>query len=70
LKLHAQGPRLFDEAADAYQDLFKSDIFKYPEAKTEYERAELPRITRLLVPNYKGGLCSSRAWAARLFVPT
>ncbi|TDZ72096.1 Histone transcription regulator 3-like protein [Colletotrichum trifolii] len=40
LKLHAQGPRFFDEAADAYDDLFKSDIFKYPEAATEYERAE------------------------------
>ncbi|CCF36489.1 hypothetical protein CH063_08050 [Colletotrichum higginsianum] len=40
LKLHAQGPRFFDEAADAYDDLFKSEIFKYPEAVTEYERAE------------------------------
>ncbi|CRK47985.1 hypothetical protein BN1723_007863 [Verticillium longisporum] len=42
LKLHAQGPRFFDEATDAYDDLFKSDIFQYPEAATEYERAELP----------------------------
>ncbi|KAB5571927.1 hypothetical protein GE09DRAFT_1097514 [Coniochaeta sp. 2T2.1] len=40
LKLHAQGPRFFDEAADAYDALFRCDIFKYPEAKTEYERAE------------------------------
>ncbi|KAF9873650.1 hypothetical protein CkaCkLH20_08760 [Colletotrichum karsti] len=40
LKLHAQGPRFFDEAADAYDDLFKSEIFKYPEAATEYDRAE------------------------------
>ncbi|KAL2756499.1 hypothetical protein ACRALDRAFT_1033783, partial [Sodiomyces alcalophilus JCM 7366] len=40
LKLHAQGPRFFDEAADAYDDLFKSEIFRYPEAATDYERAE------------------------------
>ncbi|KAK0726452.1 hypothetical protein B0T21DRAFT_350584 [Apiosordaria backusii] len=40
LKLHAQGPQFFDDAADAYNALFGSEIFKYPEAKTEYERAE------------------------------
>lgn len=40
LKLHAQGPRFFDEAADAYNALFECDIFKYPESRTEYERAE------------------------------
>ena len=40
LKLHAQGPRFFDEASDAYNALFECDIFKYPESKTEYERAE------------------------------
>ncbi|KAK0645744.1 hypothetical protein B0T16DRAFT_145972 [Cercophora newfieldiana] len=40
LKLHAQGPRFFDDAADAYDALFESDIFNYPEAKTEYERNE------------------------------
>ncbi|KAK3378875.1 hypothetical protein B0T24DRAFT_141648 [Lasiosphaeria ovina] len=40
LKLHAQGPRFFDEASDAYDALFESEIFKYPEAKTEYERNE------------------------------
>ncbi|KAK4651961.1 Histone transcription regulator 3 [Podospora pseudocomata] len=40
LKLHSQGPKFFDDAADAYNALFSSEIFKYPEAKTEYERAE------------------------------
>ena len=40
LKLHAQGPRFFDDASDAYNALFECDIFKYPESKTEYERAE------------------------------
>ncbi|KAK4134450.1 hypothetical protein BT67DRAFT_379914, partial [Trichocladium antarcticum] len=40
LKLHAQGPRFFDQASDAYDALFESEIFKYPESKTEYERNE------------------------------
>lgn len=40
LKLHAQGPRFFDEASDAYDELFLSDIFKLPESTTEYERTE------------------------------
>ncbi|KAF3767063.1 histone transcription regulator 3, partial [Cryphonectria parasitica EP155] len=40
LKLHAQGPRFFDDAAAAYDDLFLSDIFKLPESATEYERTE------------------------------
>ncbi|KAK4450801.1 histone transcription regulator 3 [Podospora aff. communis PSN243] len=40
LKLHSQGPQFFDDAADAYDALFESEIFKYPEAKTEYERNE------------------------------
>ncbi|KAK3307422.1 uncharacterized protein B0T15DRAFT_177781 [Chaetomium strumarium] len=40
LKLHAQGPKFFEQAADAYNALFESEIFKYPESKTDYERAE------------------------------
>ncbi|KAK8859420.1 Histone transcription regulator 3 [Apiospora arundinis] len=40
LKLHAQGPQQYTEAADAYDDLFKSEIFQYPEAQTEFDRAE------------------------------
>lgn len=40
LKLHAQGPRFFNEASDAYDELFLSDIFKLPESATEYERTE------------------------------
>lgn len=40
LKLHAQGPRFFDEASDAYNALFESEIFRYPESKTDYERTE------------------------------
>ncbi|KAF5675833.1 histone transcription regulator 3 [Fusarium heterosporum] len=40
LKLHAQGPRSREAAEFAYKELFESEIFKYREAKTEYERAE------------------------------
>lgn len=40
LKLHAQGPQYFDDASDAYDELFLSDIFKLPESTTEYERTE------------------------------
>ncbi|KAH0494559.1 hypothetical protein TgHK011_001176 [Trichoderma gracile] len=41
LKLHAQGPRSREAASAAYDELFESEIFKYREAKTDYERAEL-----------------------------
>ncbi|XP_044719678.1 uncharacterized protein HRG_06267 [Hirsutella rhossiliensis] len=40
LKLHAQGPRARAAAGEAYQDLFRSEIFTYREAKTDYERAD------------------------------
>ncbi|KAK8078998.1 hypothetical protein PG994_002805 [Apiospora phragmitis] len=40
LKLHAQGPQQYAEAAEAYDDLFNSEIFQYPEAQTEFDRAE------------------------------
>ncbi|CAK7216045.1 Histone transcription regulator 3 [Sporothrix bragantina] len=40
LKLHAQGPKSFPEAEQAYNVLFKSAIFSYPEAATDYERGE------------------------------
>ena len=40
LKLHAQGPASYEEASEAYDALFGSEIFKFPESTTEYERAE------------------------------
>ncbi|KAJ3522442.1 hypothetical protein NM208_g12857 [Fusarium decemcellulare] len=40
LKLHAQGARSREAADAAYDELFESEIFKYREAKTDYERAE------------------------------
>ena len=41
LKYHAEGPGSFDLAAEAYEQLFQSDIFKYPESQTELQRIEL-----------------------------
>ncbi|KFA52377.1 hypothetical protein S40293_06023, partial [Stachybotrys chartarum IBT 40293] len=40
LKHHAQGVRAREDASAAYAELFDSEIFKYREAVTEYERAE------------------------------
>ncbi|EJP63750.1 transcriptional corepressor, putative [Beauveria bassiana ARSEF 2860] len=40
LRLHAQGRAHRAEAAEAYNELFRCEIFKYREARTDYERAE------------------------------
>ncbi|KAK1755453.1 histone transcription regulator 3 [Echria macrotheca] len=57
LKLHAGGPRCFDDAADAYDALFESDIFKFPEARTEYERNERrPDGSFVIEPTFTPGL--------------
>ena len=41
LKYHAEGPASFEQAAEAYEQLFQSDIFQYPESQTELRRIEL-----------------------------
>lgn len=40
LKLHSQGPAFYREADAAYDALFGSEIFSYPEAFTDARRAE------------------------------
>ncbi|RYP26020.1 hypothetical protein DL767_008202 [Monosporascus sp. MG133] len=40
LKFHAQGPSHYAEAVEAYESLFQSDIFRYPESTTDFDRAE------------------------------
>ncbi|RFU30319.1 hypothetical protein B7463_g6002, partial [Scytalidium lignicola] len=40
LKLHSQGPQHYAQAAEAYRNLFKSEIFRYPESVTEFIRYE------------------------------
>ncbi|KAJ9631723.1 Histone transcription regulator 3 [Taxawa tesnikishii (nom. ined.)] len=41
LKYHAEGPRSYGQAANAYKALFESEIFKYPESQSELRRLEL-----------------------------
>lgn len=41
LKLHSQGPDFFSEAEAAYKELFKSEIFTYPESLSEARWLEL-----------------------------
>jgi hypothetical protein len=45
LRLHSFGPECFAQAADAYRDLFNSEIFRYPEAVSEFTRDELDSHT-------------------------
>jgi hypothetical protein len=39
LKLHAQGPEYYPQAADAYEALLNSEIFNYPESVSEFQRS-------------------------------
>lgn len=41
LKLHSQGPVFYAQAAEAYDALFRSEIFTYPESLSESKRYEL-----------------------------
>ncbi|KAJ5188630.1 Tetratricopeptide-like helical [Penicillium cf. griseofulvum] len=38
LKLHSQGPEHYSQAAEAYEALLNSDIFKYPESISDFKR--------------------------------
>ncbi|KAJ5103497.1 hypothetical protein N7532_004026 [Penicillium argentinense] len=42
LKLHSQGPDFYTQAAEAYDALLNSEIFKYPESISDFKRATLP----------------------------
>ena len=39
LKLHAQGPDFYHQAAEAYEALLGSEIFKYPESLSDFKQA-------------------------------
>ncbi|KAL4810020.1 hypothetical protein BDV18DRAFT_51871 [Aspergillus unguis] len=41
LKLHSQGPQFYDQAAEAYEALLNSEIFKYPESISDYKKVAL-----------------------------
>lgn len=40
MKLHSQGPNFYREAEEAYNELFRSEIFTYPESFSESRRLE------------------------------
>lgn len=40
LKLHSQGPQYFDQAEEAYQALFRSEVFTYLESLSEAQRVD------------------------------
>ena len=44
LKLHSQGPQFYPQAAEAYDELLNSDIFKYPESVSGYKRSALQEL--------------------------
>src|SRR5271163_4498605 len=41
LKLHSQGPSSYAQAIKAYQELFQSEVFRYPEVLSEFAKDEL-----------------------------
>jgi len=41
LKYHSQGARTLKDAGEAYEELFQSEIFTYPESLSEHKRSEL-----------------------------
>lgn len=41
LKLHSQGPEFYQQADEAYSILFQSEVFKYPEALSEFDHDQL-----------------------------
>jgi hypothetical protein len=41
LRLHSQGPQYFQEAQEAYDELLRSEVFKYPEVVSEFAHDEL-----------------------------
>lgn len=44
LKLHSQGPEFYPQAAEAYEALLNSEIFKYPESISDFKRAAQPDL--------------------------
>lgn len=41
LKYHSQGPDFYQQAEDAYTTLFQSEVFRYPEALSEFDHDQL-----------------------------
>ncbi|CAG8233081.1 unnamed protein product [Penicillium salamii] len=50
LKLHSQGPSFYPQAAEAYDILLDSEIFKYPESLSDFKRGVLDDAQTQEVP--------------------
>ncbi|EXJ82828.1 hypothetical protein A1O3_06643 [Capronia epimyces CBS 606.96] len=55
LRLHAQGPEYFQEALDAYAELLRSEVFKYPEVVSEFAHEELDQEGPAATAQVDGG---------------
>lgn len=56
LKLHSQGPDFYHEAEDAYNELFRSEIFTYPESLSESQRIDSYGVIEELEDNSEDDL--------------
>jgi hypothetical protein len=51
LKLHAQGPDFYSQAAEAYEALLNSEIFKYPESISDFKRGAFEDVQTQETPD-------------------
>ncbi|KIW97791.1 uncharacterized protein Z519_01375 [Cladophialophora bantiana CBS 173.52] len=58
LKLHSQGPESFQEAKDAYDELLKSEVFKYPDVVSDFQHDELDNEATIAAAQADAGALS------------
>jgi hypothetical protein len=66
LKLHSQGPAFYSQAKDAYAALLQSEIFKYPESISDFQRNTSDGDTDDAAVDALGGLDANDAAASAL----
>ncbi|OQV03409.1 hypothetical protein CLAIMM_08457 [Cladophialophora immunda] len=58
LKLHSQGPDYFQEAKDAYDELLRSEVFKYPDVVSDFQHDEVDDEATIVVAQTDAGALS------------
>ncbi|KAK5069807.1 Histone transcription regulator 3 [Lithohypha guttulata] len=48
LRLHSQGPAYYQAAREAYDELFSSEVFKYPEAASDFDHDSIDEVSPVL----------------------
>ncbi|OKL60346.1 Histone transcription regulator 3-like protein [Talaromyces atroroseus] len=66
LKLHSQGPAYYSQAKDAYASLIQSEIFKYPESISDFQRITSDGDTDDASADAFGGIDANDAAASAL----